>query len=72
MEAWGLRPLVPIRPLDHAALREAEYLHAVRAKEHTVFPGNERNPAGFRVNLGQLLAAMTAKWREVVTFDDGH
>ena len=63
--------LVPFHPLDHAALREPQNFPAVRAKEHTVFPRNERNTTGLGINLRQLLATMTAKWREVITFDDG-
>jgi len=64
--------LAPFRPLNHAALREPQNFPAVRAEEHTVFPRNEWNTAGLGINLRQLLAAMTAKRREVITFDDGH
>ena len=64
--------LVPFRLLNHATLREPQNFSAVRAEEHAVFPRNERNTTGLRINLGQFLAAVTAKWREVVTLYDGH
>ena len=74
--AWGepghYDTLAPVRGLNHAALREPEHSHAVWAEEHAVFSRNERNTTGLRINLGQFLAAVTAKWREVVTFYDGH
>ena len=63
--------LVPFRPLNHAALREPQNFPAVRAEEHAIFPRNERNTTGLGINLRQFLAAMTAQWREVITFDDG-
>jgi hypothetical protein len=56
---------------DHATLREAEDLATVWTEIHHVFPDHESGSFGFRIHLGQLLAAMRTERSEIVTLHHG-